>query len=166
MPQIFSRAGNLIETKEKLGNGSNTFLAGSFVKIASGVLAALATGDSAPYGYALNPSVPAGAQRPNYYWLTPYVYSLLGDLEFVINVSDASSHVGQANGAPQLSAAVLGSKYGIVSPTSGTYNGYQFLNTADTTNTLFIVTGVAPGALATDYNGLAKVRIDPSKIVG
>lgn len=163
-PVPLKRAGNLMEVKTPLSNGANTFLAGSLVKRDSSVkMAACATGDIVCLGWSAGPSTTSTQKRPEIFWRDNYPLDPT-DVEFIMNVTDTSGHVSSASSAPQASAVTIGSSYGLYRWTSGAYAGIQAVNKDDTSTTLVTVTGLAPDALATDYNGLVLVKIIPSKI--
>lgn len=162
-PTIYSRSQNLVESKAPLSNGANSFLAGSFVKRASSLMAAVATGDIVCLGWCPGPSVDASSRRPETFWQENYPVNPVG-VEFLVNITDSSGHVGQGSSAPQVSAVTIGSSYGLYRWTSGTYNGMQALNVSETSNTLVQVTALGPDTETTDYNGLVRVKIIDSKI--
>lgn len=163
MPAPYSRTQNLMEVKPPLSNGGNTFLAGSFVKRSSALMAACATGDVVCLGWTGGPSVASGEKRPTKYWQANYPLSPVGT-EFLINVTDSSGHVGEANGAPAASAVTIGSSYGIYRWTSGDQIGMQALNKDETSNTLFQVTALGPNTASGDFNGLVRVKVIDSKV--
>lgn len=163
-PTPFNRGGNLMETKAPISCGSNTFLAGSFVKRdSSQKLAAVTTGGTACVGWSPGPSTSSTQRRPDIFWREPYPMNPVG-AEFLCNITDASGHVGQSEGAPQISEVVVGQAYGLYRWTSGTYNGMQAVNVDETSNTLVEVTALGPDAESADYNGLVRVRVISSKI--
>jgi hypothetical protein len=79
-----------------------------------------------------------------------------------MNITDAAGHIGQATGAPQLSAAVVGTEYGLLRDA----NGFQMLNIADTTTKFARVTALYPNQALTDYNGLVIVQLLDAVIQG
>lgn len=164
---------NAISSEDGFPNGnSNTFLPRSFVKLSSGNIVAVVTGDIQAFGFVLDASITTAqaALKSPYYRFgdAHWPLSLVG-MHFLINISDNSGNVGQANGAPQLSEVVVGGTYGIVRPTSGDYEQYQMLNVDDTTNTLFRVIDIPDDALgnaqtSTTYNGFVLVAVIDDKI--
>lgn len=152
-----------MEVKPPIANGSNEFLAGSFVKRDGSLMAACVTDDVVCVGWSGGPSVASGERRPEKYWQANYPLNPDGT-DFLINVTDSSGSVGQASSAPQASAVTIGSSYGIYRWTSGPLEGVQALNKDETTDTLFQVTALGPNTAAADYNGLVRVRIIPSKV--
>lgn len=164
-PVIRDRSQNLMEVKPAISNGSNEFLAGSFVKRdGSQQLAACVTADVVCVGWSPGASVESGQRRPETYWQANYPVNPVGS-EFLMNITDATGHVGQADGAPLLSEVVIGQSYGIFRWTSGAYEGMQALNVDNTSTTLFQVTALGDGATAaSDYNGLVRVKVIDSKV--
>jgi hypothetical protein len=166
MPYLERQKGNLFIQKSPLTDGGNTFPANSIVQINSGALRAVPTGGVAAYGWANSPSRSATIAPPDSLPLgladeRHYPFDPEGAI-FVLNITDASGNIGEANGAPTLAEAVIGSEFGIHTAT----NGVQFVNVDETTDTLFKVVGWVDGQSSTDYNGKVYVQIIPSKIQG
>lgn len=132
-----------ISSQDGLPNGnSNTFLRQTFVKMSSGNIIAVATGDITAFAFALGASISTAqaALGAPYYRFGDHHWPLqLAGLQFLINVTDNSGHVGEDDGAPQLSEVSIGAEYGIYRWTSGTYTAYQALNVDDTSTKLFRV---------------------------
>jgi hypothetical protein len=160
MPFLERRKDNLHIQKPVQPNGATAFAARSFVKLAAGILVPCVTADVVCYGWSPDGSHAATDQPPaalfgqNHWPFDPK------DSQFVMNITDAAGHVGQANGAPQLSSAVVGTSYGLLRDA----NGFQMLNTADTTNLFAKVIALYPGQALTDYNGLVLVELLPAVI--
>lgn len=152
--------------EQGLPNTGNTFLAFNFLVLTSGVLAALATGATLSCGLAYDASNTNTTVNPpsDFFGGKHFPLTLEGQ-RFAVNITDASGHVGQTNGAPQLSAVTLGSKYGIYKLASGQHA----LNTADTTNLFFQVVEI-PSKWnsipqdSTTYNGIVIVEVVPTCI--
>lgn len=163
MPAPYSRSNNLMEVKPPIPNGTNEFLAGSFVKRSGSLMAACATGDVVCVGWSGGPSVASGERRPEKYWQANYPLNPDGT-EFLINVTDTSGHVGEGSNAPRASAVTIGSSYGLYRWTSGDLEGMQALNKDETSNTLLQVTALGPNTASTDFNGLVRVKVIASKV--
>lgn len=172
-PKIWKRrgTGRQAQLGGELGLQENNtaYPAYSFVKLSSGKLAAIATGEATAAGgfdvYAglgSNGDIPIA---PPYQTRARHFPFELRDTQFLMNITDGSGHVGQANSAPTLSNVSIGTSYGCYVPTSGTYKGICMLNQADTTNLLFRIVDIPlrpyPGpllVLASTYNGLVVVE--------
>lgn len=153
------RLDNLHLQKGPQPNGATAFLQRSFVKLASGVLTPCVSADTSCFGQAPGPShdstdLPPVSLHTNMHWVFDPK-----DAIFIVNITDATGHVGEANGAPQLSEVVIGTSYNILRPTSGTYVGYQFLNVDLSAAPFFKVVGIYPNQALTDFNGLVLVKI-------
>ena|SRR5436190_3974067 len=162
MPFLERRRDNLHIQKGVQPNGATAFPAHSFVKLAAGILVPCVTADVVAYGWCPDAShaatdVPPTALFGQNHW--PFA---LNDTQFVMNITDSSGHIGQANGAPQLSAAVVGTAYGLYRDA----NGYQMLDVANTTNLFAKVVQLYPNQALTDYNGLVIVEILPAVLQG
>lgn len=139
VPFDYARKGN---TRQETVGGElglpegASFKAFNFVVLTTGALVALATGAVLTCGLVYDDSNGNTKVNPpsDFFGGKHFPLSLEGQ-RFAVSVTDASGHVGQANGAPQLSAVSLGSKYGIIKLS----NGNHALNVADTTNLLFQV---------------------------
>lgn len=155
MPFLERRKDNLHIQKPVQPNGATAFPARSFVKLAAGILVPCVTADVVCYGWSPDGSHAATDQPPaalfgqNHWPFDPR------DAQFVMNITDAAGNIGQANGAPQLSSAVVGTSYGLFRDA----NGFQMLNTADTTNLFAKVVALYPNQALTDYNGLVLVEL-------
>lgn len=168
-PAIVRQFGNMQVQKPPVSDGSNDFLAGSFVKLSSGNLAACATDDVVCYGWCPDKShAPTDMPPEALYGENHWPFSPDDNAEFEINITSGAGTFGQANSAPQRSAVSIGSSYGILRMTSGVHNGKQFLAADDTTNTLFTVVGWVDGVngAADTYNPRVRVKVIKSKIQG
>jgi hypothetical protein len=162
MPFLERRRDNLHIQKGVQPNGATAFPAHSFVKLAAGILVPCVTADVVAYGWCPDAShaatdVPPTALFGQNHW--PFA---LNDCQFVMNITDSSGNIGQAAGAPQLSAAVVGTAYGLYRNA----NGYQMLDVANTTNLFAKVVQLYPNQALTDYNGLVIVEILPAVLQG
>lgn len=144
---------------------------GTLVVLTSGLLEPVVTDGVLAVGFCMEASATSAAVNPPTSRRNPNKHFPfnLRDVIFLMNITDASGNVGVANSAPQLSAVTIGQSYAILRPTSGTYTGYQMLDSSDTTNTLVtvvdkpvLVDGVAN--VAATYNGIVAVKIIPSKL--
>jgi hypothetical protein len=167
VPELVRQFGNMFVQKPIASDSSNTFKAGSLVTLTAGVLVLVATDGVLVYGqtpdisHAATESVPQALFGENHWVFSPL------DAEFEINVGHLSSNalvVGAANSAKTPGDVVLGGQYAIATATSGAYAGFQVLDTTDTTNKLFVVTGFVDGVASTDANGRVRVKILPSCI--
>lgn len=79
--------------------------------------------------------------------------------------SASGANIGTTNGVTWAGggtggvALAPGQQYGIITPTSGTYSGMQFLDVTETTAKLFEIVGLAPNQATTDNNPRLWVRI-------
>lgn len=167
-PAIVRQFGNMQVQKPVMPDGSNDFLAGSFVKISGANIAACATDDVVCYGWCPDKSHAATEYPPDApFGENHWPFSPADNAEFEINISSgAGTTFGEANAAPQRSDVSIGSNYGIIRAASGPHTGKQFLASDETTATLFTVVGWVEGTAATDYNARVRVKIIPTKIQG
>jgi hypothetical protein len=161
MPFMERRLDNLhIQKGPQPNHASTTFGARSFVYLSSGVLVPCATAATACFGQAPGPSHLATELPPaTLYGIYHWVFNP-ADAQFVVNITDASGHIGVANGAPQLSEVVIGTSYNLYRDS----NGFQMLNVDTTAQPFFKVLSIYPNQALTDYNGLVLVEIVKSII--
>lgn len=160
MPFFERRRDNLHIQKAVQPNGATAFPARSFVKIAAGILVPCVTDDIVCYGWSPDSSHAATDVPPTaLFGVNHWPFDVNGAL-FVMNITNASGHIGQAEGAPQLSAAVVGTAYGLYRNAGG----FQMLDVADTTNDFAKVVALYPNQALTDYNGLVIVELLPAVI--
>ena len=126
-----------------LPNGANTFPAKSIVVYTGGYLAAIATQAVLACGISPDASHAAGvvsvpdALKADRHW----PFDLTG-AQLLINIAHPNGtdiYVGAAQSAKQLSDATIGTSYGVVVPTTGTYAGIPCLDVTNTTQLLFKV---------------------------
>lgn len=165
-PQLVRQNGNLNIQKAGVSNSTNTFLAGSFVQLSSGVLQAVPTSSATAstklvHGWVGEASTSATDIPPVAFFGAKHYPFDVTNVEFEINITDGSTNVGASG--PTQSAVTVGSSYGMVRPTSGDYTGVQMLNSAETTNVVFVVTSLGDGA-STDTNPRVRVKILPAAI--
>jgi hypothetical protein len=158
MPFLERRRDNLHIQKPVQPNGATAFAANSFVKLVAGVLVPCVTADVVCYGWSHDSSHTATEQPPAALYGQNHWPFALEDSQFVMNITNNAGNIGQAAGAPQLSAAVVGTSYGIVRDA----NGYQMLNVQDVTNLFAKVIAYYPNQALTDYNGLVLVEVLPA----
>jgi hypothetical protein len=160
MPFLERRRDNLHIQKSVQPNGATAFPANSFVKLSAGVLVPCVTDDVVCYGWSHDKSHASTDQPPEaLYGQNHWPFDPDGCL-FVMNITDASGHIGQAAGAPQLSAAVVGTAYELYRDA----NGVQMLDVSATTNKFAKVVALYPNQALTDYNGLVIVELYPGVI--
>jgi len=160
MPFFERRRDNLHIQKAVQPNGATTFPARSFVYLSAGILVPVATAGVLCYGWSPDRSKVVTERPPDaIYGMNHWPFDPNG-AEFVMNISNSSGAIGQANSAPQLSAAVVGTSYGIYRNASG----IQFLDVANTTNLFAKVIALYPNQALTDYNGLVIVELLPAVI--
>lgn len=147
-------------------DGSNTFLAGNFLVLSSGDLAALATDAVLAGAFATDDSKSSTTIDPPYALIGDKHFPFkLNGVKFAISVTDDSENIGEANSAPQLSEISVGSSYGILKGAAGLH----YLNVDETSNTIFTVVekpeqfdGVFQTAAT--YNPVVIVQVIASKI--
>ncbi len=164
MPFMERRLDNLHLQKGPQPNGATAFARRSFVKLAAGVLTPCVTADTVCYGQSPDEShnatdLPPIALYGNMHWVFDPK-----DAEFIVNITNASGAVGLANGAPQLSAVVIGTSYNLIRPVAGLYTGYQLLDVATTAAPFFKVIAIYPNQALADANGLVLVKLVESVI--
>lgn len=160
MPFLERRKDNLHIQKPVQPNGGTAFPARSFVKLAAGILVPCVTADVVCYGWSPDKSHASTDQPPDALFGQNHWPFDPKDAQFVMNITDGTGHIGQAAGAPQLSSAVVGTSYGLFRDA----NGFQMLNTADTSNLFAKVIALYPNQALTDYNGLVLVELVPAVI--
>lgn len=163
MPFLERRRDNLHIQKQVQANSATTFPARSFVKLSGGALVPVVTADVVCFGWSPDASHLSTDQPPtalygqNHWAFDPQ------HAQFVVNITSGAGLVGQAAGAPQLSAVSIGTQYGIYRDAT---TFMQMLKTDDTTNKFFTVVALYPNQSLTDYNGLVIVELVPSVIQG
>jgi hypothetical protein len=163
MPFMERRKDNLAIQKQVQADGATAFPARSFVKLAAGVLTPCVTADVVCYGQSPDSShlatdIPPVALFGRNHWCWDPVQT-----QFIVNITSGAGLIGQANGAPQLSAVSIGTQYGLYRDAT---TFMQMLKTDDTTNKFFTVIAIYPNQSLTDYNGLVLVELVPTIIQG
>lgn len=163
MPFLERRRDNLHIQKQVQANSATTFPARSFVKLSAGALVPCVTADVVCFGWSPDSSHLSTDQPPvaiygQNHWAFDPQHS-----QFVVNITSGAGLVGQAAGAPQLSAVSIGTQYGLYRDAS---TFMQFLKTDDTTNKFFTVVALYPNQSLTDYNGLVIVELLSTIIQG
>lgn len=160
--------------------GSSSWLAGSLCYTsgtgASTVLNVVATDGVLCYGQSPDSAVGTGLSTPpNRLFGTQHYCFDLRDRIIEINVANSSASGAQtgtssgvtwAGGGTGGVALAPGQQYGLIKPTSGTYEKYQFIDVSDTTNLLFEIVALAPGQSVNDNNPRVWAKIIPTKIQG
>lgn len=169
MPDLTRQLGNMNVQKPPVSDGANSFLAYALVYITAGALAVVPTAGVLCYGQTPDKSHTATEGQPdapfgqNHYPFDPRL------AEFEINIGHADGtdvHVGAAGSAKQRSDVSIGTKYGILTPTTGTYAGVNFLDPTNTTDDFFEVVGFVDGTAATDYNPRVRAKLIEAVIQG
>lgn len=155
MPFMERRLDNLHITKPVQPNGATAFPQHSFVKLAAGILVPCVTDDVVCYGWCPDSSHAATDTPPTALFGVNHWPFNPKDAFFVMNITNADGDIGEAAGAPQLSAAVVGTSYGLLRDA----NGIQMLDVSDTTNDFATVVALYPNQALTDYNGLVIVKL-------
>jgi hypothetical protein len=152
VPQVYARKitnrPEMIGGERGLVNTGNTFNRHTFVVATAGVLAAVASAGVLSCGLCLDASTTVTVPTPpdNILGGRHFPVALEGQ-RFAVSVTDATGHVGEANGAPQLSEITLGESYGILKLS----NGNHALNVDNTTNDFFTVVEIP-----TQWNGITQ----------
>lgn len=121
-------------------NAANVFPTNSFVVLTANALIAVATGGILACGFVQDASkAVTPVDPPSAPFGDKHFPINLRQMVFAISMTDGAGLIGEAAGAPILSEAAVGSKYGIRRLTSGVYSGYQFLDVDNVTNLLFEV---------------------------
>lgn len=162
MPFFERRRDNLHIQKAVQPNGGTAFPANSFVKLAAGILVPCVTDDVVCYGWSHDSSHATTDTPPTALFGVNHWPFAIEDAFFVMNISNAAANIGQAAGAPQLSAAVVGTAYELVRDA----NGFQMLDVSATTNKFAKVVALYPNQALTDYNGLVLVELLPAVYQG
>ena len=161
-PFMERRKDNLHIQKPVQPNGATTWPARSFVYLSAGILVPCTTGAGATaiYGWAPDSSKLATDLPPTTLYGQNHWPFDPRDAQFIVNITNNAGNVGQAAGAPQLSAVAVGTSYGMYRDAAG----IQYLNVQDVTNLCFKVIALYPNQALTDYNGLVLVEIIPAAI--
>jgi hypothetical protein len=170
VPFAYAKTGN--NRPEQFGgetgypDSGNTLLAYQFVVLTAGALVAVASAGVLSCGLVLDDSKSSTAVDPPYAMFGDrhFPLSLVGQ-RFAVNITDAAGNFGEANGAPQLSEATIGTAYGIIKLADGTH----CLNVDNTTNDFFVVVEKPSmwNGIAQDgdtYNGVVIVEVIPAAI--
>lgn len=158
MPFLERRLDNMHIQKPVQQNGATQWPAGSFVKLAGGVLVPTLTDDQLIYGWCPEPSFLTTDKPPATLYGVNHWPHDSKHCFFVLNITNTAGNVGQAAGAPQLSSAAIGTSYGLYRRSS---DGMQMVNISQTTagNVVFKVVGYYPNQSVNDYNGLVIAEI-------
>lgn len=168
MPRLREEIGTNLDVMRPVipASATNTFLQNALVKNVSGELKVCVTAETLVWGQAPCPSFPSGTRPPT---------SMFGNSVWAWDLSKAQLEIntGKANGTDVTigtsttnspGAVTVGTAYGILVPTTGTYAGVPFLDPTNTTNLVFRVAGFKPGVDPTDYNGRLFVTLVPAAL--
>jgi hypothetical protein len=150
---------NVFTQRPAITDSSNTIVAGQLVKIVSNALVQCAASDTVCYGWCVDASK-LNTDRPPTILPFPVGEGEFHNVfdptngEFEITVGNATT---TAFVTATAAAAVIGSGFGLGLGTS-TYAGLHYLNTADTTNKMFVVVGWADGVVSSDVAPRVRVR--------
>lgn len=161
IPSRFGRL-NIGQQRGPVSDGSNSFIANSFVKLSSGELAAVATGDVVCYGYVFDASKAAGLTPPEAFFGQNHYVCHPEDVVFEINAAAFSTNtatIGSSGVTWTGGSIAVGNRYGIGMADNSGYEGVHMLNTSDTTNDFFEVIALAPNQAVTDNNPRLLVKI-------
>lgn len=164
-PDLVRTPGNMFIQKPVVGDAANTFGPQSLVKLAAGALVLCATAEVLLYGITPDGSKTAAQTAPEaIFGEQHWVFDCrAGEIE--INVAAAAGgDIAIGAGAQTPATAVIGTAYGIVTPTTGLYAGIQMLDLSNTATVMFIVVGKVDNVLDTDYNGRVRVKPVPAVI--
>ena len=162
MPVIYQEgANNMTTQKGPITDGSNSFTASSLVVVTSAALVLVATAGTAIYGLSpdgshLSTDVPPTAL----FGEDHYPFDLRGRT-LVMNATDGTvGHIGTSSDGSYTSLSLaVGQQFGILTPTTGAYTGYQLIDTSNTTQKLFTVVGLHPSSATTDINPRVLVKV-------
>lgn len=161
VPTLFSRRitnrSEMIGGENGLHDAGNTFNAHTFVVLTTGALVAVASAGVLACGLCLDASKAADVVNPPYDMFGDRHFPVaLQAQRFAVSVTDASGHVGEANGAPQLSELVIGTSYGIIKLS----NGNHALNVDNTTQLFFTVVDIP-----TEWGGVIQTSATYNPVV-
>lgn len=185
MPEIREEGqGAIAVQKDPIAEGTTqTWLANSLVYTsgtgASVVLNKCATDAVLCFGLAPQAAVGSGTATalvvpPNYLFGRNHYPFDVRDRIIEMNIVGTIGTMGTTSGAAWdgtgTSGVALapGQQYAILCPTSGTYNGFQFVDVTDTTNKLVEIVALAPNQATSDNNPRVWVKIinDGTKLQG
>ncbi len=168
-PRVFDTSNPWVQQRAPLADASNTFVAGQFVNVASGALAAYAADDIIIYGLAIDPSHAATDEA----YASPFGqnHNVVDprNTRFIMNITDGSGSVG--SGTTTHAAVAIGTLYsGTYLSAPATILGLDASDSGTATKNIFKVealynTQIDPGGDASsDKNGRVIVSIIPSAI--
>lgn len=181
-PELVRQIGNMNTQRAPVTDAANSFSAQDLVTVTAGALVKIATAGVLLYGWVLDISHASTELPPqsffgeSHYVLDPHF------AEFEINTGtvngtnagnvatfsagSATENTGTGSGASAAnpSLVTIGTAYGVLTPTAGTFTGVQFLDPANTATTLFTVVAKIDGVNDTDGNGRVRVRPIETKI--
>jgi len=164
-PRLYQTQGPWVQQTGSQPDASNTFVAGQFVKMASGALAPYVADDTGIYGLSLDPShAPTDEPYASPFGENHNPVALRGN-RFVMNITDGSGTVG--SGTTTQAAVTIGAFYSgtyLASP-YGTVLGVDASDTGTASKNIFKVVALYNSTLATDgdavgdFNGRVLVEI-------
>lgn len=143
--------------RQEQTNGDNTYNALSFVYLTSGALAKVATAATACYGLCPDQSHASTDSPVDAIWGQRHSCIDPNKAQFVVNVTTTGGTIGSSTTTQ--SDVSIGTGYGVYVQSGGSYDGYAFLNGADTTNDFFRVVGYYTADATDDYNGRVIVEV-------
>ena len=162
MPSIYQEgANNMATQKGPITDGSNSFAASALVVVTSAALVLVATAGTAIYGLCPDASKLSTDTPPvDLFGENHYPFDLKGRT-LAMNVTDGTvAHIGTSSDGSWTSLSLaVGQQFGIVTPTTGTYTGYQLIDQSNTTQKLFTIVGLHPSSAASDINPLVLVKV-------
>lgn len=161
-PKLYKTQLPWVQQRASVGDGSNTFTAQTFVKVASGVLALVADSGAAIFGLTIDASH-ASTDEP---YTAPFsenhnVIDPRNQL-FLLNLMETSKAVG--TGSVTAGSLVIGGQFGIATFGTAGYTTVQGLNYSDTTNKVFQIEEFFSDDVAADLNGRLVVSVLPAAI--
>jgi hypothetical protein len=137
-------------------DGTNTFVANQFMKLASGNLATVVA-DATNGGFGLSLDASHASTDEPYTMPFGEQHNVLGLQEstFLVNVCTSARAIGTGTS----SALTVGSNYGITYFTTSGYTNVAALNVSNTTAAFFTLVGFYANDATTDTNARVLVRV-------
>jgi hypothetical protein len=156
MPSLIQERGTNMDVQRSPipADSGQAFKIGALVKNVSGEAVVCVTAETLVWGQTPTDAFADGTRPPT---------SLYNNLVYAFDLQNAVLEIntGKANGTDvtlgtsttnSAGACTIGTSYGILVPTTGTYAGVPFLDPTNTTNDVFTVTGYIAGQDNDDYN--------------
>lgn len=165
-PRVFQTAAPWVQQTAAQPDGSNTFVAGHFVKLSSGNLAPYVADDTGIYGLSLDASH-ASTDTPD---VAPFGENHnpagLRGVTFLMNVTDASGTVGSGSTRQQdVTVGTLYSGFYMATVLGGVALAVDASDSGTATKNIFKVVGLysttlaSDGDAAGDFNGRVLVQV-------